>query len=679
MKRWLFIMTTVLAAGCPSTEVESGMAVTLEFDSGLTSKCVQLVARVPGSERRSGPVVLKGMPSALVAVARGDLPEVITLQALGFSDAQCSTLTVPAENSPSVEARFVRNVKATRVTLRVRRDATATAEDCANGVDDDGDGLADCADEVCDAKPCSTGDACLVEQLCTNGLCSGGSMKQCTSPPTACFASSGSCASPGGDCVYAPRADAGCDDINPCTTDDRCDPSGQCQGVTKVCNAPPTQCFASTGTCAPDGACTYTLTEGAVCNDGQACTIADRCAADGGCAGIQVLCPQKECLALSGSCADDGGCQYVPLDAGVSCTGGLCNATGSCQQPFSYVPSNFTLQQVPNVPATGTVLNCGVTTIDTSSTTPQFTNWCGTTTPEIGWAIISQTGEQSAMLFSFKSLNIGTSGSLVFKGTKSPILVIAGDAHIDGPLRTEAGARSCAVGAGKDGKVSGSGNGGGGGGGFGSTGGSGASGSPGASAAGGPGGDLNADPLLVPLRGGCSGGLGGRNMQPVALGGGALQLSVGGSLTVSSAINAPGQGGAGGAGSPLEVIAGHGAGSGGALLLEAFSITLTGGASLTANGGGGGQAGDAITPGASGASGGVTTTGALGGTGGSSSGRGGNGATATVTAENGTAYSGGGGGGYGRIRLNTTSGCLIDGSAVLSPQPTARQADGGCL
>jgi hypothetical protein len=43
--------------------------------------------------------------------------------------------------------------------------ATVTAEDCGNGLDDDGDGLADCLD-----PNCATDVGCLPTEICTNGL-----------------------------------------------------------------------------------------------------------------------------------------------------------------------------------------------------------------------------------------------------------------------------------------------------------------------------------------------------------------------------------------------------------------------------------------------------------------------------------------------------------------------------
>ena len=206
--RWPFGLTLFAMAACTSVGSESGLLVTLELDPGLSSKCVQLVARDGATERRSGAIALTASKTtARVAVARGDFPDQITVQAFGFSDDGCRVLTTPPESSLASEVRFVKNVATTPVVLRFRRELTS-GEECGNGLDDDDDSLTDCADDDCDMKACSSGNACLVEQFCEGKVCTGGSLKKCTSPPTACFAATGSCEAPAGECRYAPRVDA---------------------------------------------------------------------------------------------------------------------------------------------------------------------------------------------------------------------------------------------------------------------------------------------------------------------------------------------------------------------------------------------------------------------------------------------------------------------------------------
>lgn len=679
MKAWLCVIGVVIA-GCASNGVESGLLVTLELDPGLTSKCVQLVARVGSTERRSGGIVLTGSTTTRVAVAQGDFPDVVTLQAFGFSDEACRTLTSPAEDTLSTEARFVKNVPTTAVTLRVRR-ALLTGENCGNGLDDDDDQLVDCADPDCNTKSCSQGNACIVEQSCTAGSCVGGTVKKCTTPPNGCFAASGNCEAPAGTCAYSPRVDAACDDGDPCTVSDRCGATGACVGSPRMCTNPPSQCHTAVGLCSgtDGGACVYTLVEGQSCSDGNSCSIGDRCSAAGTCAGVLVSCPLKECQAFSGSCDGDGGCQYMPTNAGAQCrTTGVCNGAGSCNLPFPYTPSNVTLAQIPNTPPDVTVFNCGQTTIDTSTLPPTVTNWCKTGLPDFGAALVSQSGEQPIMVMAFKAFQVDATSSVLVKGTRGALIVVTGDATVAGPIKAEAGFRACAGGSGGNGASDLGGNGGAGGAGFGSIGGAGAK--SGGGSAGGAGGTTNGDPLLVPLRGGCSGGTGGGNNRMIAVGGGALQISVGGTLTVSGQISAPGTGGLGAPGTALVVNGGNGAGSGGAILLEATIITLTDTASLTANGGSGGESSDlSANPGQSGVAGTTTKTPALGGKSRLGDGQGGNGSAGGTGANAGADFSGGGGGGVGRIRLNTTGGCSVNTSAILSPTPTTRQAGTGCL
>jgi hypothetical protein len=127
---------------------------------------------------------------------------------------------------------------------------------------------------------------------------------------------------------------------------------------------------------------------------------------------------------------------------------------------------------------------------------------------------------------------------------------------------------------------------------------------------------------LVPLLGGCSGGRGG-GCNETAAGGGALQLSASGRVSVRGAIRANGAAGVKGCGFEG---GGSGGGSGGAILIEARAIEAAP-LALEANGGNGGEA-----DGVGGA--GSTAPTLVGGAGENDSANGG----------------GGGGGGYGRIR-----------------------------
>ncbi|HEX7666749.1 MAG TPA: hypothetical protein VF407_19610 [Polyangiaceae bacterium] len=171
-------------------------------------------------------------------------------------------------------------------------------------------------------------------------------------------------------------------------------------------------------------------------------------------------------------------------------------------------------------------------------------------------------------------------------------------------------------------------------------------------------------PSLVPLVAGSSGGEGG--LSEAGGGGGAIQLVAGGAFKVSSFAFVNAGGGAGG--DPGETLAqqGSGAGSGGAILVEAMMAEIDG--ALAANGGSGsgysgvGQDG---SPDANPAVGGKDNGAPQGGNGSAAATIDG---AAGTTAADGSA--GSGGGGAGRIRINTKSGTATV-SGTISPAMTS--------
>ncbi|MEM6958790.1 MAG: hypothetical protein AAF645_24115 [Myxococcota bacterium] len=183
---------------------------------------------------------------------------------------------------------------------------------------------------------------------------------------------------------------------------------------------------------------------------------------------------------------------------------------------------------------------------------------------------------------------------------------------------------------------------------------------------------------LVPLLGGMN-GQNSCNSRPGGGGGGAVQISAGQTLTVSGAVEAFGGGAAGGLGGRGLCLGGAGGGSGGAILLEAPSVDVTGRLNAGGGGGGGGGNNDGVDGGngANGRGGGIggpaldvicsiggVAVGGVGGRG-SATAEGGAGTEGDVAScFSGNFYTGGGGGGgsAGRIRVNTTTGCLCTGT-----------------
>ena len=204
-----------------------------------------------------------------------------------------------------------------------------------------------------------------------------------------------------------------------------------------------------------------------------------------------------------------------------------------------------------------------------------------------------------------KPLIIASWGTIVVNGTidaGSSTYETSAVTHVDGPLRTGAGANrtaNCSGLTGQPGTTAQNtgGSGGGGGGGYHGGGGDGTTGDT-VQVAGGPGGLKMAQAPTV-IRGGCAGGgsgtAGATGWQAPATaatfaaggaGGGAIELAAMTSISVPTGalVNA---GGAAGGGAPQgSAVGGGGGGSGGYLRIEAPMIALSG--TLSANGGGGG-------------------------------------------------------------------------------------------
>jgi hypothetical protein len=328
---------------------------------------------------------------------------------------------------------------------------------------------------------------------------------------------------------------------------------------------------------------------------------------------------------------------------------------------------------------------CGVVTLDTSTAGTNVTV-CG---QDVKIENVSQSsGGPDVALVRLHSLSVAQGSGVRAIGKLPLIVIVGGDAMIDGFIdassigATSSGAgasASCSSGIGGAGTGSMvAGGGGGGGGGFGATGARGGSGglSGGTGAAGGSQGTVEGNVELMPLRGGCDGGRGGASGNVIKLGrlggsgGGAIQISVGGTLSVSGVATVSGGGGRQGtAGGD----AGGGGGSGGALLLEGAHVNITAGARVTANGGGAasgrgsgnandGQDGSPDTANAA--------AGGLGSVGGGNGGAGGARASSSLPGQPGSIVlggGGGGGGGVGRIRVNGALSCSIAALAVKSP------------
>ncbi|MGA9524768.1 MAG: hypothetical protein WBV82_25140 [Myxococcaceae bacterium] len=561
---------------------------------------------------------------------------------------------------------------------------------CADGQDDDDNGLIDCADPDCAQQPCNDGMACNVGEICGAGTCGGGQPMTCNSPPDLCWERAGVCQPGNGKCEYTPKpAGSTCDVGKSCANNGDCVPEeAECANGKDDDNDGLTDCA--------DPGC-----NGARCDDKNVCTVDETCsAATSSCqGGTTLMCnAPPECNAVPGTCDPTGGCAYTPTPD-VACSIGFCSKAGVCEPPFPFKPSNFDpFAFPPSVRGGPYELNCTATlqVYPTFDSTPgirqPFTNWCanGGVPPPTPQVVTLSNGSEAVVL-PMKGLIIRKQSALRLTGTRPVILAVYGDVSIEGylfggalgPLHGPGGGHAaiCGNGTGTPGATGGLG-GGGGGGGFGSAGGVGGAGQD--LTAGGGAGVANGTATLVPLRGGCGGGAGGNGGGAGGGGGGAFQISASGRLTVTGLVGAPG---GGGQGATAPNGAGGGGGGGGAIVLEGNHLSFAANAIISASGGAGGEGRGPSGPGAGDGRNGedgpfFVAEVAEGGRGGSSrGGDGGDGAfgdsVPARTGGNGDrdggegGAGGGGGGGVGRIRVNVGSGTCSNAGARFLPSPAS--------
>jgi hypothetical protein len=363
VKRAHLVVATCLlfASTCAKPPREAALRVVVNWGTQVNSRCLTVTVHTPGAPTpvATPAMLLAGRSDLQVGVAQGGFPSKVEVQALGYSDEGCTTRTMPLEQSDVVLAGFiVGGVSEVDLTLRVTTPTCPggpTAEVCNDGVDNDCNGLIDCADAACDAVQCgaATGALC-VSGVCTEAVCDDGldndrdglidcADRQCDGHacPHGGLCAGGSCVgakSEAGqcadgvdndqdgliDCADPECANAACDDGNPCTQGDTC-VGTQCQpGATKRCAQSTAACLEATGVCHPelDAGCVFApKSAGSSCADGLQCTQGDVCDGDGGCGGTPVSCsaPSNPCL-LAATCSEalDGGCDF-PVNLGLAC------------------------------------------------------------------------------------------------------------------------------------------------------------------------------------------------------------------------------------------------------------------------------------------------------------------------------------------------------------------------
>ncbi len=246
-----------------------------------------------------------------------------------------------------------------------------------------------CVFEYDDGAACDDGDACSVGDRCAQGVCWGEPVV-CDAPPEPfcqdantliTHASPGTCVE--GECEYEASpvpCDHGCeegrDGIARCVDQDPCE--------TLDCSVAPSPCLKSPGECV-DGACVFEYADGAPCEDGDLCTLEDRCEGGVCLSGLPRVCDDQDICTDDGCDPESGECMTAyneaPCDDGLGCTTedvcgqGSCSGTPVvCNDPPD--PECVDFQHVRTWNPDGTCEEPSGTCVYESSVTPCRSGWC---------------------------------------------------------------------------------------------------------------------------------------------------------------------------------------------------------------------------------------------------------------------------------------------------------------
>ncbi|MBK7864406.1 MAG: hypothetical protein IPJ65_38550 [Archangiaceae bacterium] len=513
-----------------------GLELTLRFFPASPSRCARVVATGEDgvTTRSSDPIARQSRDLHVGVYQSAELGEQVTLQAHGYASPDCSGPENDASNL--LQQRFTRGKVENGLVLTLDGPGMNPGDAGVERCDDGVDGDGDTLVDCADAD--CAGKACGDAGVCRAMACTNDTVAEI-------------------DCANGADDDH---DGHPDCEDDDC--------ADRLCAGAP------------------------------ACRAA-KCLAHA--CGAEVSCPAPDaCQSGSGMCLGDGGCGYTERsgpcgDAG-TCLSGRC-VGGAFAFPTHNVP-----QELLDTDLNGAVLIDCDATLDTDSAL-----WSGTcvTPPPKSFLVDPHHGAKVLRVVAARTLTVTTQGSLSVRGSLPLAFAVLGAATIAGVIDVSADGgtggpgslslSACGAAAGSPATVGTSAGGGGA-----AHGGNGAKGGDAFTLAGSGGlaGARTSDATLVPLRGGCSGGVGAVPTAVLAAegggGGGALQLTVGGACLISGKLLANGAGGAGG---PLGRGGGAGAGSGGGIVLEGPNLVLDGMARVLTNGGGGGQGGSATTAG----------------------------------------------------------------------------------
>jgi len=160
-----------------------------------------------------------------------------------------------------------------------------------------------------DGAECDDGELCTEGDLCTGGICAGVAV-DCRETAGGCR---GVCDPATGGCVDEPLPDGSeCNDRDACTTGESC--------AAGVCGGGENACFCRG------------KADGTPCDDGSACTVGDACAGDA-CTGTLVDCSDHDDACNEGACDPASGvCGAVPRAPGTPCEDGdACTTGDACE------------------------------------------------------------------------------------------------------------------------------------------------------------------------------------------------------------------------------------------------------------------------------------------------------------------------------------------------------------
>lgn len=218
-------------------------------------------------------------------------------------------------------------------------DACLLGEACSGGVCLSGSATPDCDDgdqcttDACDPSAgctstphsgaCEDGDACTLGDACALGACLPGSQTPSCDDGNACTTDS---CDPDAGCVYGDLSGTPCDDGDACHLDEICG-GGVCLSGSATPNCDDgDQC--TNDACEAKTGCVSTPHTGG-CQDGDNCTIFEACIGGICKAGYTLTCVDGE-VCTSDACAGLLGCTYTPVD-NQPCTDGLfCTTQDTC-------------------------------------------------------------------------------------------------------------------------------------------------------------------------------------------------------------------------------------------------------------------------------------------------------------------------------------------------------------